>query len=119
MVLGRFPFFRDGPMNKRATWFRFYPADWLLDPHVTQMTLAQQGAYMRLLAYAWWNGGIPSDPRDVERLVAASLDGSMEPDFEYVWQPPLTECWEPHPTDPTLLVNPQQEADRSNGKPRK
>jgi hypothetical protein len=33
--------------------FQFYPADWLSSASIISMTPAQEGAYIRLLAYAW------------------------------------------------------------------
>ncbi len=35
--------------------FQFYPNEWLGSQNVTLMTAAEEGAYIRLLAYAWGN----------------------------------------------------------------
>ena len=41
-------------------WFPFYPGDFYQDSAL--LTLEQQGAYIRLLAYAWTHDGvIPGD----------------------------------------------------------
>src|SRR6266498_1666216 len=41
--------------------FQFYAADYLADECVQMMSLEQEGAYIRLLAYCWREGTIPSD----------------------------------------------------------
>src|SRR5436190_21583416 len=52
-------------------WFPFYAADWLADLDVAAMWLAEQGAYMRLLAFQWREGAIPSEPARICRLLGA------------------------------------------------
>jgi len=52
----------------RLDWFAFYPADWRSDVHVQQMTMAQRGIYIELLAMAWQEGGrLPSDTEVIRR----------------------------------------------------
>ena len=37
----------------KAPAFQFYPKDWLSDPDVVCMTMAQKGAYITLICYCW------------------------------------------------------------------
>ena len=39
--------------KRKSPAFSFYPADWLSSPKVTAMTSEEEGAYIRLLCYAW------------------------------------------------------------------
>src|ERR1043165_3174469 len=49
--------------------FQFYAADYLADEHVQLMTLEEEGAYIRALAYCWREGSIPADPEALSRLL--------------------------------------------------
>ncbi|WP_346318205.1 DUF1376 domain-containing protein [Chitinophaga sp. YIM B06452] len=42
-------------------FFKFYPNDWLSAPEVILMTPAEEGAYIRLIALCWKEGGLPDD----------------------------------------------------------
>lgn len=48
-------------------YFPFYPADWISSPRIMCLTLAQQGAYMRLLCACWMSGDC-SLPEDHQKL---------------------------------------------------
>lgn len=51
-------------------YFPFYPADWIASPKVMCLTLAQQGAYIRVLCALWQSGdcSIPDDPQKLSIL---------------------------------------------------
>jgi len=49
--------------------FQFYVADYLADEHVQLMSLEEEGAYIRALAYCWREGSIPADPEALSRLL--------------------------------------------------
>lgn len=51
-----------------APAFQFYAAEWLADENVALMTCEEEGAYIRLLAYCWREGSIPSSPEAAARL---------------------------------------------------
>lgn len=48
---------------------KFYPSEWLSDQRVMLMSPAQKGIYIDLLCHAWTEGSIPSDPREIARLL--------------------------------------------------
>ncbi|MFI5304317.1 MAG: DUF1376 domain-containing protein [Nitrospiria bacterium] len=50
--------------------FQFYTNDWLSSLHITLMTPAQEGAYIRLLAHAWNSEdcGLPDDDQELSVL---------------------------------------------------
>ena len=47
---------------EKAPAFQFYAEKFLLDERQAVMTLAQSGAYVRLMAYCWRELTIPDDP---------------------------------------------------------
>ncbi len=84
-------------MNPPA--FQFYAADWLASQRVALMTLEQEGAYIRLLAFCWKHGTIPADPEQISRLIgkgasttlATTLTTMFETDGEKLIHPRLEE----------------------------
>lgn len=52
--------------------FQFYPQDFLSDENVMMMSLAQQGAYIRLLSYCWIHGSLPAEPEKLATLCRCS-----------------------------------------------
>jgi uncharacterized protein YdaU (DUF1376 family) len=54
-------------MNKPPA-FQFYPQDYLSSARVAEMTLEEEGVYIRLLCYCWSSGSIPADPQRCARL---------------------------------------------------
>lgn len=71
-------------MPSSLPWFAFHNEDWLTDVYVRQMTLAQRGAYITLLAYEWSEGWIPADPEGLRRLL-----GADKAEWEAIWVEPL------------------------------
>lgn len=45
----------------KAPAFQFYAAEYLADMNVQLLTLEQEGAYIRLLAFCWREGKVPND----------------------------------------------------------
>jgi uncharacterized protein YdaU (DUF1376 family) len=85
----------------RAPAFQFYANDWLSSTHIALMTPAQEGAYIRLLCYAW-NDPDCSIPDDDQILAALSRLGEG-------WfnggSSILRKCFEPHPEKQHRLIN--------------
>jgi len=85
----------------RAPAFQFYPADWLSSPKVTTMTPGEEGAYIRLLCYAWADPDctIPDDDEvlaKLSRLGEAGFNGGSTS---------LRKCFEAHPKKSGRLFN--------------
>lgn len=81
--------------------FQFYPGDWLSSPQVTLMTPEQEGAYIRLLCYAWADPdcSIPDDDEvlaKLSRLGEGWFNGGSTV---------LRKCFQPHFNQPGKLVN--------------
>jgi len=55
--------------KQRAPAFQFYAADYLADESVALMTLEEEGAYTRAIAYCWREGSLPADPGLLSRLL--------------------------------------------------
>lgn len=58
----------DPVSREKPPAFQFYAADWLADERLSVCPLEVEGAYIRLLAYAWREGSIPADPAAVSVL---------------------------------------------------
>jgi uncharacterized protein YdaU (DUF1376 family) len=59
------------PKPARRPWFKFCPDDWLADPEISAMSAEQEGAYHRLLCYAWKSEPactLPNDQRTLAKL---------------------------------------------------
>lgn len=83
--------------------FQFYAADYLADEHVQLMTLEEEGAYIRALAYCWREGSIPADPDALSRL----LKGGSTTVVRVVQA-----RFKQHPEFADRLVHPRLEAER-------
>lgn len=91
----------------KAPAFQFYAADYLADEHVQVMSLEQEGAYVRLLAYCWREGSIPADLNLLSRLCKNAPVETIQP---------VLERFAPHPNRPERLVHPRLEAERAKQK---
>lgn len=87
----------------KAPAFQFYAAEYLADEHVQLMTLEQEGAYIRLLAFCWREGSIPADPAALSMLTK----GGSTKDIAVVIQ-----RFKPHAENIARLVHPRLEAER-------
>ncbi len=54
-------------------WFPFYVEDWLTSPTVLAMSLAAQGAYVRLLCHQWRDGRVPTDETQLRRVLGCNV----------------------------------------------
>src|SRR3990172_6072235 len=86
-------------MNK-APAFQFYANDWLSSTHITLMTPAEEGAYIRLLAYMW-NDPDCGLPDDKERL--QTLSRLTSADKGVIGS--ILACFEKHPYKAGYLTN--------------
>jgi len=56
-------------VSNKSPAFQWYPKDILASARVQEMSLAEEGAYRRLLDYCWINGDIPADEKRCARLI--------------------------------------------------
>ena len=84
--------------------FQWYPKDILSSVRVAEMSLAEEGAYRRLIDFCWLNGSIPADPIRASRVVGKGCTREI---IEAVL-PMFT----PAPDDPTRLVHDRLEEER-------
>lgn len=87
----------------KAPAFQFYPKDWLSSPKVQLMTPAQEGAYIRLLAYCWDSGDCSLPDDDAELAVLSRLGEGWFNGGSAI----VRRCFVPHPTKPGHLSNPR------------
>lgn len=96
--------------NLKAPAYQFYPADWLSSGSVILMTPAEEGAYIRLLAYDWMGDGIVDDDTvlaTLSRLGEGWLKGGSNN---------VRKCFIPHPEKPGFLTNPRLQKEREKQK---
>ena len=88
-------------MKTQAPAFQFYPKDYLSSENVMRMSLAEQGAYVRLLCHAWLEGSIPSARKDLARMVGVSTQK-----LTAMW-PSIERCFDVDPNDESRLISPR------------
>lgn len=78
-------------------YFPFYPSDWLSSPRIMCLTLAEQGAYIRLLCVCWMSGdcSLPIDQSKLSTLSGLPIDQLG----------PVQDLFRPHPTKSDALTN--------------
>ena len=89
----------------RPPAFPLYAGDFLSDANQMAMTLAEAGAYIRLMCVCWKEGSIPDNPKTLWKLAQAQ---SLRA-FERVW-PNVRVCFEER--DDGCLVHPRIEQER-------
>lgn len=90
-------------MNKSPA-FQWYPKDVLASARVQEMSLAEEGAYRRLIDYCWLNGDVPADPQRCARLIGK---GATEEIAKVV-----LEMFIPSPTNPDRMIHDRLEIER-------
>jgi len=89
----------------KAPAFQFYPSDWLGSQRVALMTLEEEGAYIRALAFCWGQGGVPEDPQKLAFLIGKGASTTVATT--------VASMLEPHPTRPGYLISPRMEEVRA------
>lgn len=92
-------------MAERAPAFQFYPQDWLACDKVAEMTLEEEGVYIRLLCYCWTVGSIPADPERCARLAGKGCSAQTATSVQRAFNA----C----STDPQRLVHKRLEKERT------
>jgi uncharacterized protein YdaU (DUF1376 family) len=83
--------------------FQFYAAEYLADENVALMTLEEEGAYIRAIAYCWREGSIPADYELLSRLLKGASTNILRV---------VTKCFNQHPTEAGRLVHGRLEKER-------
>lgn len=90
-------------MNKSPA-FQWYPKDILASARVQELSLAEEGAYRRLIDFCWINGSIPADPERCARLIGKGATTSIASAVQKLFIQ--------HPTDPERLIHDRLELER-------
>jgi hypothetical protein len=92
-------------MSNNSPAFQFYPKEYLASEKVAMMDLAYEGPYLRALCYCWLNGSIPSDPKQLARLIGknCSEDGARV----------VQECFILDSENPSRMVHSTLERERA------
>ena len=88
----------------RAPAFQFYPQDYLSSSRVAEMSLEEEGVYIRLLCYCWSTGSIPADPERCARLAGKGCSIETATNVQ--------RAFSEHPTDSERLVHDRLEFER-------
>ncbi len=92
-----------------APWFPLYAPEFLAS--TMSMSPEVVGAYIRLLCYAWMNGGIPDDLPTVQRI-SGGLSESGWAEIRARLQPHGDRSGDRHGDRVTMLVHPRMERER-------
>lgn len=73
---------RPRPSSKRSqpmktSGFTFSPTEYLAHQQIQMLSLEEEGIYIRLLAYCWQNGAVPSHPDQAARLVGKGASATV------------------------------------------
>jgi uncharacterized protein YdaU (DUF1376 family) len=98
-------------MSAKPPAFQFYPQDYLASTRVAEMTLEEEGVYIRLLCYCWSAGSIPKDPERCARLAGKGC--SIETATS------VQRAFNEHPTDSQRLIHDRLEVERENQRARR
>lgn len=71
----------------KAPAFQFYAGDWISSQRVALMTLEEEGAYIRLLAFCWQHGSIPDDPEKIARLIGKGASTTLAATLATMFEP--------------------------------
>lgn len=93
-------------MARKPPAFQFYVKDWLSDDKRVEMSLAQRGIWVDLMAYQWNNGSVPVDAAGVAKVVGCSAS-----EIEPHWTGPLLAAF-PLANGGTRRQNPRLEEQR-------
>lgn len=98
--------------TKKDPAFLLYATTWLQSPKVNSLSLEQQGAYVRLLCFAWLHGSIPEDQEELRHLLGLGEDVAS---FDRIWSR-LSRRWSKKPGTPGQLIDERQEQERAERK---
>ncbi len=98
-------------MKGKAPAFQFYPQDYLASSRVAEMTLEEEGVYIRLLCYCWSTGSIPADPERCARLAGKGCSVETATTVQ--------RSFNEHPTDKQRLIHDRLEIERENQRKRR
>jgi uncharacterized protein YdaU (DUF1376 family) len=98
---------RDGgeSVSNKSPAFQWYPKDILASARVQEMSLAEEGAYRRLLDFCWLGGSIPADEKRCARLIGKGAT----PEIAKV----CLEMFSPHPEDESKMIHDRLEVERA------
>ena len=74
--------------STKSPAFQFYPSDFIGSSKVQRMPLAERGAYITLLSFAWLDHGLPTDMGELGRMV-----GLTRAAFTKMWNSQLHKCF--------------------------
>ena len=74
--------------DKKSPAFQFYASDFIGSSKVQRMPLAERGAYITLLAFAWLDHGLPTDMAELGRMV-----GLTKAAFTKMWGSQIHKCF--------------------------
>lgn len=91
--------------RQKSPAFQFYPKDFLSDEKQLSMSLAEAGAYIRLISACWLEGSLPNEPKLLARLCGATSRQIGE-----MW-PAIGRCF--RLTEDGRWIHPRLEAERT------
>jgi hypothetical protein len=94
----------------KADSFEFAPSDYLASSRVAEMTLEQEGAYIRLICFCWKIGSVPADSVRLSRMVGKGCTVELIESIKYAFTV--------DPEDSTRLIHDRVERERIKKAPK-
>jgi uncharacterized protein YdaU (DUF1376 family) len=98
-------------VSGKSPAFQFYVQDYLASSRVAEMTLEEEGVYIRLLCYCWSVGSIPADPERCAKLAGKGCSIETATNVQ--------RSFNEHPTDAQRLVHDRLELERERQQTRR
>lgn len=92
-------------MKSKSPAFQFYVTEYIGSLRVQMLSLEAEGAYIRLICFCWQHGSIPSNPREISKLVGKGCSTTLAR--------VVAGMFERHPSDSTKLVHERLEKEKS------
>lgn len=90
--------------KEKSPAFQWYPKDYMTSLRVAQMSLEEEGAYIRCINFCWLHGSLPNDENQIVKIIGKG--GSL------MVARVVQAMFEQMPNDPTKLVHERLESER-------
>lgn len=91
-------------MPGKSPAYQWYPRDILASARVAEMSLAEEGAYRRLLDFCWLNGNVPAECKRIAKVIGKGCTTEVAD--------VVRQMFSPDPNDPECLIHDRLEIER-------
>lgn len=99
--------------SKKSPAFQFYPADFLNDDAVEDMSFTEIGVYVVMLCKDFLSNGLPADMGKIAKRISGGKHQMTEARMRKIWEGPIAKCFD---EKGERLYNPRVEYERKKQK---